>query len=103
MDTGNLATANELIRAGAKVFRYPAMTHLKVMLCDGWATVGSVNFDTLSMRINRELNLAFSHPATVRELEKTVFLPDFRRSREIHLGETESAAAGLAETIADQL
>ncbi|MES2440657.1 MAG: phosphatidylserine/phosphatidylglycerophosphate/cardiolipin synthase family protein [Verrucomicrobiota bacterium] len=103
MDEGNLATANSLIRAGAKVFRYPQMTHMKVMVCDDWASVGSANFDTLSMRINRELNLAFSHPAAVRGLEKAVFLPDFRRSRRMDLAETESAASGLAEAIADQL
>ncbi|MEO5913142.1 MAG: phosphatidylserine/phosphatidylglycerophosphate/cardiolipin synthase family protein [Luteolibacter sp.] len=103
MDAGNLATANTLIRAGAKVFRYPKMTHMKVMICDGWACAGSANLDTLSMRINRELDLAFSQPAAVRELEKVVFTPDFRRSRRVELAETESAAAGIAETLVDQL
>lgn len=103
MDAGNLATANGLIRAGAKVFQYPKMTHLKVMICDGWATFGSANLDTLSMRINRELNLAFSHRAAVQELEKAVFLPDFRRSTRASLAQTGSVADGIAETIADQL
>ena len=103
MDSGNLATANGLIRAGAKVFQYPKMTHMKVMICDDWGCVGSANFDTLSMRINRELNLAFSHKASVAELEKKVFQPDFKRSRKIRLTETKSAADGFAETIADQL
>jgi cardiolipin synthase len=103
MGAGNLATANDLIRAGAKVYQYPKMTHLKVMVCDDWASVGSANFDTLSMRINRELNLAFSDRATVRELEQQVFLPDFRRSRRVRLAETENPSNRLAETIADQL
>lgn len=103
MDAGNLATANGLIRAGAKVFQYPEMTHLKAIVCDDWATVGSANLDTLSMRINRELNLAFSDGAAVRELEQLVFLPDFRRSRRIRLAETEAFANDVAETIADQL
>lgn len=103
MDGGNLATANGLIRAGARVFSYPRMTHMKVMICDEWASAGSANLDTLSMRINRELNLAFSQPAAVRELEKAVFNPDFKRSRRMTLAETESATAGLAETLADQL
>ncbi|MEO0017080.1 MAG: hypothetical protein RLZZ522_363 [Verrucomicrobiota bacterium] len=103
MDAGNLATAAELIRAGAKVFQYPKMTHLKVMICDDWATVGSANFDTLSMRINRELNLAFAHGDAVEELEKAVFLPDFRRSRRVRIAETEGAVNGLAEALADQL
>ncbi len=103
MDAGNIATARALIRAGAKVYRYPKMTHLKVMICDDWASVGSANLDTLSMRINRELNLAFSDKASIRELEKAVFLPDFRRSGRIRLKETEGVVNSVAETLADQL
>lgn len=103
MDASNLATANGLIQAGVKVYQYPKMTHLKALVCDDWASVGSANFDTLSMRINRELNLAFSDNRTVRELERLVFLPDFRRSKRVRLGQTEGFANGLAEAIADQL
>ncbi len=103
MGAGNLSTARGLILAGAKVFMYPKMTHLKVMICDDWASVGSANFDTLSMRINRELNLAFPDRAAVRELEKKVFLPDFRQSRSILLHETQGIAISVAETLADQL
>ena len=79
------------------------MTHMKVILCDGWAHIGSANLDTLSLRINRELNLAFSDPQAIRDLEAKVFQPDFQASRLIRLKETESAVAPLAETIADQL
>ncbi len=103
MDAGNMATANTLIRAGAKVFQYPQMAHLKVMICDDWACVGSANLDTLSLRINRELNLAFAHPATVRGLANSIFASDFRRSRRISLSETEDLTNNLAETLADQL
>ncbi len=103
MDAGNLVTASRLIQAGARIFRYPKMTHLKVMIADGWATVGSANLDTLSMRINRELNLAFSDPAAVRSLEEAVFLPDFRKSARIRLSETTSPAAGLSKIIVNQL
>jgi cardiolipin synthase len=103
MDAGNLATARGLIQAGAKIYRYPRMTHMKVMICDGWAQVGSANLDTLSMRINRELNLAFTDPAALRSLEQKVFQPDFKASRVLTLGETSSAIAPLAEAVADQL
>jgi cardiolipin synthase len=103
MDAGNLGTARGIIQAGGKVYRYPKMTHMKVMICDGWACVGSANLDTLSMRINRELNLSFSDPAAIRELEQQVFAPDFRASPRIRLEETSSAVAPLAEAIADQL
>jgi cardiolipin synthase len=103
MDAGNLSTARGLLLAGAKVYIYPKMTHLKVMICDDWASVGSANFDTLSMRINRELNLVFPDRAAVGELEKTVFLPDLRISRRILPHETEGLGNSLAETLADQL
>jgi cardiolipin synthase len=103
MDAGNLATARGLIEAGGRVYRYPRMTHMKVMIADGWAQVGSANLDILSMRINRELNLAFSDPATLRELERQVFLPDFRSSRRLRIEDTASPLAPLAEAIADQL
>ena len=103
MDAGNLATARGLIRAGGKVYRYPRMTHMKVAIFDGWAHIGSANLDTLSLRINRELNLAFSDPEAIRELERQVFLPDFRSSRLFRLEETGRLGAPLAETIADQL
>ena len=103
MDAGNLSTASGIILAGGQVFRYPEMTHLKAMICDDWAIVGSANLDTLSMRINRELNIAFSHHRSVKELEKAVFLPDLRRSGKIRISETADIANGVAEAIADQL
>ncbi|MCW1884853.1 phosphatidylserine/phosphatidylglycerophosphate/cardiolipin synthase family protein [Luteolibacter flavescens] len=103
MDVGNLGTARGLIAAGARVYRYPKMTHMKVMICDGWAQIGSANLDILSMRINRELNIAFSDPATLRELERKVFLPDFRASERIRYEETTIPIAPIAEAVADQL
>lgn len=103
MDAGNLGTARGLIEAGAKVYRYPRMTHMKVIICDGWAQVGSANLDILSMKINRELNLAFSDPRAIRELERKVFLPDFRASKLIRHEETKVPVAPIAEAVADQL
>lgn len=81
------------------------MTHLKALICDDWATVGSANLDTLSMRINRELNISFIHQASIKELEKSVFQPDFRRSRRMRLSETtdEDLTNIIAEALADQL
>src|SRR5438105_5782188 len=41
-------TANHLWRAGARVYLYPAMTHVKAMSIDGaWAYLGTGNFDEL--------------------------------------------------------
>lgn len=103
MDAGNMVTATSLIEAGAKVYQYPKMTHMKVMLCDNWGSMGSANLDTLSMRINRELNLAFSDHQAVAALERQVFLPDFRQSKRLHLSETRLAASRLVKLITDQL
>lgn len=103
MDIGNLSTARALIRAGAKVYQYPRMTHLKAIICDQWASMGSANLDTLSMRLNRELNIAWSDPPTIRDFENTVFLPAFRDSRRLTLKTTNSLLAPFAEAIADQL
>ena len=107
MDAGNLATARGLIAAGAKVHRYPRMTHMKVMLCDDWASVGSANLDTLSLRINRELNIAFSQHEAVWTLERAVFHPDFKISLRMSLEETSpdnpNLGSALAEALARQL
>lgn len=103
MDEGNIAVARRLIQAGGKAYSYPRMTHMKVMICDGWATVGSANLDTLSMRINREMNLSFNDPAEIQRLVDRVFQPDFRASKPIRLSDTTSPIAPLAEAIADQL
>lgn len=103
MDIGNLSTARGLIRAGAKVYQYPRMTHLKAILCDNWATIGSANLDTLSLRLNRELNIAWSDSSTIRDLEDIVFLPAFRDSRRLTRKATDSLLAPFAEAIADQL
>jgi cardiolipin synthase len=103
MDAGNLSTARGLLHAGAKVYMYPRMSHLKAIICDDWACVGSANYDTLSMRINRELNIAFPDRALVRQLEKTIFLRDFRQSRRVQLHDTKGIGNSLAESLADQL
>lgn len=103
MKDANLASAAFLIRSGVKVFRYPGMTHMKVMLCDEWAQAGSANMDTLSLRINRELNIAVSDETSIRSLENKVFLLDFRRSKRLSEKEAGKPSALLARFLAQQL
>ena len=103
MNAGNLVTARNLMKAGVRVYHYPGMTHLKAMICDGWATVGSANLDTISLRINRELNVSFCDPGLVNELAELVFEPDFKFSRLLTPEETQLKFAPLIESIADQL
>ncbi|MCW1925898.1 phosphatidylserine/phosphatidylglycerophosphate/cardiolipin synthase family protein [Luteolibacter arcticus] len=101
MDVANRAFANKLVEAGGKAYAYPGMTHLKAMICDDWACVGSANLDTLSMRINRELNISFRAKAPLRELITKVFEPDFARSKP-HVPAKEPGGA-VMEAVADQL
>jgi cardiolipin synthase A/B len=103
MDIANEAFADEVVRAGGKAYAYPGMTHLKVMICDNWACVGSANLDTLSMRINRELNLAFRDPAMVQALADAVFHPDFKVSKRQRTPKETSPVKAVAEAVADQL
>lgn len=104
MESVNAASLEPFARAGGKVYAYGGMTHLKAAVFDDWATFGSSNYDTLSLRINRELNLASSHPKLVEGLVRKIFLPDFRKSRLLTPEEVVGISGGTAAKIAgDQL
>ena len=103
MAGSNLASVVPLIRAGARVYKYPRMSHLKVMLCDGWMLMGSANCDTLSLRINRELDIATSAPSVVKQVERDVFRRDFATSARISLKEAEKKGSVLKMIVGDQL
>jgi cardiolipin synthase len=80
---GNVVIANYLIEHGVRVFFYPAMTHVKALLVDGWSCLGSGNLNHLSLRVNHEQNVATSDPAFAERLEKDLFEEDFARSYEL--------------------
>lgn len=104
MDKANVAEMKHLLQTGVKVYEYPGMTHLKATICDNWGMFGSANYDTLSMRINRELNLATSDPATVKKLARTVFENDFRVSSRLTFEIARTRGGGRwAELLGDQL
>jgi cardiolipin synthase len=90
MNSANLLAASVLVRNGVRVYVYPGMTHVKAALYDGWACLGSANFDKLSLRVNQETNVATSDPAFVEKLRRDLFEADFARSREL----TEPPTAG---------
>jgi len=77
------------------------MTHVKAAVYDGWACLGSANFDKLSLQVNAEINLGTSHPATVDKLLAEVFYPDFEKSEELFEALPLSTRHHLAEWIAD--
>ncbi len=103
MNSSNRVTINELLEHGVRVYLYPGMTHVKAAVFDGWACLGSANFDKMSLKINRELNLATSHPPTVATLLERVFLPDLAMSEEVTDPLDVGLVDRLAEAAADEL
>jgi len=90
MNSANLLAASALVRNGIRVYVYPGMTHVKAALYDDWACLGSANFDKLSLRVNRETNIATSDSVFVGRLRRELFETDFARAGELH----EPPAAG---------
>jgi cardiolipin synthase len=79
----NALAANVMLEHGIRVFIYPGMSHVKAAVFDGWACLGSANWDKWSLAINKELNLASSQPEVVDGLIQRIFEPDFARSLEL--------------------
>ena len=100
--TRNIATAaNQMLEHGIRVYIYPGFTHVKAAIFDGWACVGSANFDRLSLKINREINLATSEPEAVQELLDELFLPDFEHSPELTEPFPQAWADQVIEMVGD--
>lgn len=74
-----------LLEAGVRIFEYqPRFLHGKILLCDGWVSLGSSNVDSWNMRWNLEANQEIEDTqftARVREL----FEADFQQSTECML------------------
>ena len=103
LNASNRVTINTLLSHGIRVYEYPGMSHVKAAIYDGWACVGSANFDKLSLKVNKELNLATSHPETVNALIDRVFIPDLAVSREIVDPVDVTPGTYLAEIMVDEL
>lgn len=95
----NLVIANYLLEHGVRVFFYPGMTHVKALLVDDWVCFGSANFDALSLRLNREADLASSNAAFARQFSQALFETDFARSRELR----EPLSVGWSDYLADAM
>jgi len=80
---GNLVTANYLLQHGVRVYFYPGMTHVKAMLVDDWACLGTANLCHMSLRLSQEDNIATSDPAFAARLKQDLFEEDFARSYEL--------------------
>ena len=99
----NALAANAMLAHGIRVFIYPGMSHIKAAVFDGWACIGSANWDRWSFRINKELNIATSHPAAVADLEQRIFETDFAKSVELERPFPERWTDHLLEIIGDYL
>lgn len=99
----NALAINTLRRFGVRVYLYPGMSHVKAAIYDGWACFGTANFDRLSLRINKEVNVATSDPELVSSLRARVFDVDFARSREVLDDEPTAAPDHVYERIVDIL
>lgn len=103
LNLSNQTAVNVMLRNGIRVYSYPGMTHVKAAVYDGWACLGSANFDKLSLQLNHEVNLGTSDPETVEKLLNRVFYPDFKKSTELHDPFRLDSRHHFAELIADEL
>jgi cardiolipin synthase len=99
----NALAANVMLEHGIRVFVYPGMSHVKAAVFDGWACLGSANWDHWSLSINKELNLATSHPEAVDDLLERVFEPDIARSVELTEPFPERWSDSLLELLGDYI
>ena len=93
----NLVAANYLRQHGVRVYFYPGMTHVKALLVDGWACLGSGNLNHLSLHLCQEQNIATSDPAFAARLKHDLFEEDFARSYELN----QSISVDWVDFVAD--
>jgi len=103
MHLSNSETAARLGTHGVKIYRYPGLMHLKAAIYDGWVCLGSANMDTLSLRINREKNIAFSDSEAVARFRREVVDKDLRASRRIGMRELQAKRTPWIKVLGDQL
>ena len=103
MEHSNRVSINTFLRNGVRVYIYPRMSHVKAAVYDGWACLGTANFDKLSLQVIRELNVATSHPETVDALLDALFIPDLEQSVELLKPVPLELKDHLIELVADEV
>ena len=103
MNQANVIAANVLLRAGARIYNYNGMSHVKAAVYDGWAVLGSANFDRLSFRVNQEMNLASSAPEFTGQVLERIFAVDFAQSEELTGPLEQTWRHSMASIVASQL
>jgi cardiolipin synthase len=76
----------DLLAAGVRIYEYgPAMLHAKTMIVDGvWGSVGSLNLDNVSLRLNDEVTFVIRDGEVGAALD-SIFRADLEHSDEIVL------------------
>ena len=103
MNQANVKAANVLLAAGARIYNYDGMSHVKAAVYDGWAVLGSANFDRLSFRINREAYLASSAPEFTSQVLERIFAVDFVHSKELTAPLEQTWRHNMASIVTSQL
>ena len=103
MDVNNRVMANKLLKNGVRVYFYNGMSHVKAAVYDGWAVVGSSNFDKMSLYINKEMSLGISDPGFVEELVQRLFEKDFENSEELTEPLNIAWTASIVTALTNQL
>ena len=80
------AVWGRLLRAGVRIFEWDeSVLHAKTAVIDGlWSTIGTFNFDYMSLRMNLEVNVSVLDASFASRLEAS-FLEDFELCREVSL------------------
>ena len=92
-----LVASNYLVKQGVRVFFYPGMTHVKALLVDDWACVGSGNLNQFGLRLCQEHNIGTSDAGFARRLKHDLFEEDFTHCYEL----TESVPLEWMDFVAD--
>ena len=103
INRSNVVAANTMLAHGIRVYIYPGTSHMKGAVYDDWLCLGSANFDSLSLRVNRELNIATSDTETVNRFMGEVITPDLNKSIELKEPFPENWSDFLMELLADHL
>lgn len=75
----------KMLLDGIRIFEYqPRFLHAKLLLCDGWASIGSSNLDHWNHRWNLEANQELEDSGILERVE-SLFGTDFSHSEEVTL------------------
>lgn len=76
----------ELIESGVRIYEYlPNMLHAKTIVVDrAWSTIGSLNFDNRSLKLNDEVVVVVQDDEVGRRIHE-IFITDLQYAREVTL------------------